>query len=326
MVLVGKRTRFSYATEDVDYATEATPERWLGIVTQVNDGDNKTDLLQVKTDSSTLNSDAYLKKIKMFGIEIVLLIQHGVPIAWAFGQDSVSGAGPYIHDISEAKLKSITGEVVNDDTNPHVERYLGCKPKSFKIEWNVGNPIVMRIPTVAQKDSHPDSITAYNTTNDAFKKYASKGTGSIAPFMSEQVDVIIGGVSLTSVFNGSIEGDHQMIAEPVCDSANAGYIAEPAETGRDFKVTLKGYVPSDVYYDTVRGWDNGLPISGTSKVEFVRGADDKMVFTLEDPVVESLSKTNDTDAKRVEFTLSLKPTNITPVVTDAIGVNYLTGV
>ena len=326
MVFTGKKSRFSYAVES-SYGTEATPDRWFGIVTKVEDGGNKNDLIQIKgVDESTLNVDAYLRGVMRRGIDITFLLQHGAPLAWVFGKDSVVDNldGTFTHTLTEDDLKSLTIEVAEKDySGDHIERYLGCKPNTFKVEWNAGNPVIHTINVVAQNSTHPDSITAYNTTNDAFKKYTAY---DIEPLQSKQVDVMIGGVDVDVCISGSIELDYGLKAEPVCDSATGELIAEPYPTKREFTVMVRGYVKSDTFYDSILALDSGSKLTGTTEVKISRSTTDYVKYIITDPIVESISKPIDVDAERTEFSITLKPTNITVEIMDAIGVNYLTGV
>jgi len=325
-MFVGKKSRLSYAVES-SYGTEATPDRWLGIVTRVEDGGNKNDLIMIKgVDSDTLNVDAYLRAVMRRSIDITLLLQHGAPLAWVWGQDSVVDNldGTFTHTLTEADLKSCTIEVAERDySGDHVERYLGCKPNTFRVEWNAGNPVTHTINVIAQDTTHPDAVTPYNTTNDAFKKYTAY---DIAPLQSKQVDVTINGVDLSTTISGSIELDHGLVAEPVCDSALGDKIAEPYPTKREFTVTVRGYVPTDVYYDSILGMDTGDRLTGVTEIKMSRSATDYVKYVISNPIVESISKPIDVDAERTEFTIVLKPTNVTVEIMDTIGVNYLTGV
>ena len=325
-VFVGKKSRVSYGLEST-YGTEATPDRWPGIVTRVEDGGNRNDLVTVKgVDSDTLNIDAYLRAVMRRSIDITFLMQHGALLAWVWGQDSVVDNldGTYTHTLTESNLSSLTIEVAERDSGgDHVERYLGCKPNTFRVEWNAGNPVTHTINVIAQDTTHPDSVTAYNTTNTAFKKYTAY---DIAPLQSKQVDVTINGVDLNTTLSGSIELDNGLVAEPVCDSGLGDKIAEPFPTKREFTVNVRGYVSSDVYYDSILSMDTGDRLTGVTEVKISRSATDYVRYTISNPIVESISKPIDVDGERTEFTIVLKPTNVTVEVRDAIGVNYLTGV
>jgi hypothetical protein len=333
-VFTGKKTRLSFKKEST-YGTNPTGiDGWLGIVQKFDPSSDERTLLKITgLDSSTWNADDYINTVIKYGGTIDLWIQTCAPIAWVWGKDAVTGTEPYTHTISESSLSSMTIEVANEAltvANSHLEQYLGVMFSGAKIGWSAGNPVLMTMNWVAQDRTATDgSPTTYESTNTATKKYNASGSGSIAPFMYSDVDVQIEGVDMPRTISGSISIENNLGVDVVCDNDLGNKISEPYTQHREFTVELNGYVTTDSEYDSFLAlYDGSALTGGTNSITFTRSASDKVVFTLDSnyTYVETFRKTHDVTADRVEYSMTIKTVNISPVATDSVSVNYITEV
>ena len=135
--------------ETVAWGTEVTPAKDLGVVTKIG-MKNTNNTEQHYSLSTRLAQDT---TVANFGAEgdVVMRFKHGRILEYAIGAVSHAFTTPdTVHTFTVGTLPSFTlDDGINSGTD-YVDRYLGCKVNSLKINAELGQPLMMTANLVAK--------------------------------------------------------------------------------------------------------------------------------------------------------------------------------
>lgn len=315
---LGKRTRFSYAREDVAYGTANDAETWSYIPVQSFTPSSKSEVMPISTLDSTdsRNVDAYFETLRTIGGSLEGLVQHFRFLTMAWGKDTnVTGT----HTIGELDdIPSFSMNVAYQHTTPHAIDIMGCKINRLDLACAKGEFLKFTAEIIGQK-SADHAVRAYQSLV-AMKYYPTIGADHITPYAYNDVEIEINGVNYSAVDTVKMTINNNLLAEPTLDSSNTKRIAEPIPQIREYEAAFTVRMATDDLYDL---WNAGAEIGTDPTVTFARTAPtDQIVFTLEDCVLESaISPYNITEGV-VLVELPMKVRKISVVETGSLDVDY----
>jgi len=317
---IGKRSRHSYARESVyGTANTATLYSWLGVIQSITPN-SKSELMQINAmdDVDSRNVSDYFETLRNYGGSIELYLQHCRALMFAIGSDTLTGASPYVHTLTETDtLPSFTLNFGYQHTTDHAVDYTGCVINKLDINCTKGEFVKATMEFVAQ--SGTDHAFRSYQTGDAFKKYPSVGGGSITPYSYADATVTING---TTYCPDSIRMsvNNNLLSEPCLNSDNDKRIAEPIPQLREYEASATIKMSTDDLYDI---WESGTYAATDPVITFTRTAvSDFVEFTLEDAVLESAISPFNINDGIVLVELPFKVKKIGIVETNAINVDY----
>ena len=320
--MLGKRTRHSYAIEDVAYGTanDAATYSWMGIVQSISPS-SKSEILQINSmdDVDSRNVSDYYETLRNYGGSIEFFVQHCRPFMLAIGDDTLTGA--YIHTLTETDtLPSFTLNFGYAHTTDHAIDYTGCVVNRLSIECTKGEFMKASMEFVAQ-NGEDNEFRSYQS-GAALKKYSTVGgVDPIRPYMYSDATVTING---TTYCPDSIKMsvNNNLLSEPCLNSGNDKRIAEPIPQLREYEANMTIKMSTDDLYDL---WELGAYATTDPVITFARTTgSDQVVFTLEDAILESaISPFNISDGiVLVELPFKVKKIGI--VETNSMNVDYST--
>lgn len=150
------------------------------------------------------------------------------------------------------------------------------------------------------------------------KKYPSIGAGSILPYHYSNVNVNINGTDYCEVDSIKMSINNNLLSEPVLCADNSKRIAEPIPQLREYDASATVRMNTDAFYDM---WETGTYITDPV-ITFARSVSDKIVFTLNDAVLESAISPFKITEGVVLVELPFKVTSIGIVETNALAEQY----
>ena len=319
---IGKRSRHGYALEST-YGTANTADNysWLGVIQSITPN-SKSEIMQINAmdDVDSRNVSDYYETIRNYGGSIELYLQHCRALMLAIGDDTLTGSSsPYVHTLTETDtLPSFTFNFGYQHTTDHAVDYTGCVINKLDISCAKGEFVKASIEFVAQAGA--DYAFRSYQSGDAFKKYPSVGDNSITPYSYADATITINGDTYCpDAIKMSV--NNNLLSEPCLNSDNDKRIAEPIPQLREYEASATIKMSTDDLYDI---WETGAYVDTDPVITFERSTNDKVVFTLENAILESaLSPFNINDGI-VLVELPFKVTKIGIVETNAIGVDYST--
>jgi len=311
-MLIGKRERMSWIEETswgsggtmsngevVGYDVTITPDFSKGYLDTLSAGaDNRWVGRQDKS------------------IEVLNYSMQFVPYNWRWLKYlfdvSDTGSDPYTHTFSLADtLNSFKLEWAKRHTTNHVLTLTGNVVKSATLkfaragEGNTESNIWVTLECIAKTLSQGSSVTTL-----------SGGNPSKVPFQSRNVKLTLEGNEITEVNSGEMTITTGVREEDsmYCNSTLDMAIGEPIPlvqkiTGR-FNINIK----DKTFFDM---WDSEDALTGTNKLEIIRGADDDIVFTFTDFYVHRGVAPTTIDGV-TNVTLVWQANSVAPVATDDI--------
>ena len=316
---IGKRTRHSYALESsYGVANIATNWSWLGVIQSISPS-SKSEIMQINgmDDSDTRNVSDYVETLRKYGGSIEFFVQHGRGLNLGYGTDTLTGSSPYTHTFVEGNiLKSFDLNFGYQHTTDHAIDYLGCVVNQMSLECSKGEFLKCNLEFIAQ-DGVDHAFRPYQS-GDEGKKYPSVGSGSIRPYSYSDAEVNINGVTYCPE-NVKMSLNNNLLAEPCLNSDNGMRIAEPIPQLREYEASMTIKIATDNLYDL---WETGAYIGTDPTVTFERSSNDKIVFTLEDAILESAISPYNISDGLVLVELPFKVKKIGIVETNSINVDY----
>lgn len=314
---LGRRTQFNYAIEGVAYGTPNTAATfaWLGQVEKVTPDDSKDikDIVAMD-DTDTRDVSGHDILVKRYGNTISFKPQHMRHLVLPFGNtDVMTGTSPYVHTIGLGAnvLPSFGMQVGFQHTSPFGIRYDGCVCKTYEIGSTKGDFVRCAMSTVAKTATKITSFKSYQATSLALKKYTNT---QLRPFRHSDVSAVLGGVDYSGALNQwRISMDNGLVAEPHDDDT----ISEPIPGLRIWSGSLDINMASSTVWDLVEA-----AATTTLVITLQKTSSDKVVFTVNDPILEVANPPFDVTQGLVNVSIPFKATSISPVVTDAISVDY----
>lgn len=314
---LGRRTQFNYAIEDVAYGTPNTADTfaWLGQVQKFTP-DDKLDIreLDAMDDTDTRNPTTHDVLVKRYGGTLAFLPQHMRHLILPLGPDTFgAGAGPtYEHTIVPGNtLPSFGFEVGFQHTTDFGIRYDGAVAKTYEIGSTKGDWVRCTMGIVAKTGTKITSYKSYQAASLALKQYTK---AQLRPFRHSDITLTINSIEYQVALNTwRLSLDNQVVAEPHDDDT----ISEPIPGLRKWSASFDVNMASSALWDLKEA-----AVATTISVEIAKSAADKVVLTLDNPTIESLNPPFDVTAGLVNVTLPVVCTSITPVITDAIDVDY----
>lgn len=314
---LGKRTRHSYALETTYGTANTAPTySWMGLVQSITPT-SKSEILAINSmdDDDTRNVSDYFETLRNYGGSVEFFVQHCRPIMMAIGSDTMTGT--YVHTLTEGKtLPSFTLNFGYAHGTDHAIDYTGCIVNRLNIECAKGEFVKATMEFVAQNGT--DHAFRNYQTGAAMKKYSTVGSGSIRPYMYSDASVTINGITYTPD-NIKMSINNNLLSEPVLDSSNDKRIAEPIPQLREYEASMTIKMATDNLYDL---WETGAYIGTDPVITFARSASDKVVFTLEDAILESAISPFTISDGIVLVELPLKVKKIGIVETNNINKDY----
>lgn len=316
--MLGKRTRHSYAIEDVAYGTanDALTYSWMGIVQNISPT-SKSEILQINAmdDDDTRNVSDYFETMRTYGGSIEFFVQHCRSFILAIGDDALTGS--YTHTLTETdELPSFDLNFGYAHTSDHSIDYTGCVVNRLNIECTKGEFMKATMEFVAQNGI--DHAFRDYQTGDALKKYPTVGSGAIRPYMYSDAAVTINGLTYTPE-TVKMSVNNNLLSEPVLDSGNDKRIAEPIPQLREYEASMTIKMATDNLYDL---WETGAYATTDPVITFARAAGDQVVFTLEDAILESAISPFNVSEGIVLIELPFKVRKIGIVETNNMNVDY----
>lgn len=321
---LGKRSRHSFALENVTYGTVNTAANWssLGVVQSIVPS-SKSELLAINSmdTSDTRNVNDYYENLRTYGATVEFLLQHCRPLVLAWGSDTFTVGSPDEHVITEANTLPSFGLNFGygHATAPHAMDYSGCVVNKMDISCTKGEMLKCSAEIVAQ-DGANHAVRGYQT-GDGLKHYPITGTGAIMPYQYSDVGITINGTTYTDVQSLRMTINNNLLSEPVLDSGNDNRIAEPIPQLREYDASMTVKMSSVALNDL---WELGTKIATDPVITFQRGADDHVVFTLENATLESALHPFTVSEGMVVIELPMKVEKIAVVETNDLGTDYST--
>ena len=319
---LGKRARHGYALESTyGTANAVTTYSWMGVIQSISPS-SKSELFQINAMGETdgRNVSDYIETLRSYAGTVEFLVQHCRPLLLAYGTDTVTGAtAPYTHTfVEDNTLKSFTLNFGYQHTTDHAIDYTGCVVNRMDIECSKGEFMKCTLDFVAQT-GEDHAFRSYQT-GDAYKEYATVGSGSnvIRPYMYSDATVTINGTTYTPE-TVKMSLNNNLLSEPVLNSSNDKRIAEPIPQLREYEASMSIKMATDDLYDL---WETGTYAETDPVVTFERSTNDKVVFTLEDAVLESAISPYNINDGIVIVELPFKVKKIGIVETNSISTDY----
>jgi len=319
---IGKRTRASYAKESTyGTACDAGNYSWMGVVQTVSPS-SKSDIIQVNAmdDSDTRNVSDYFETLRHYSFSVEFLVQHARPLYFAWGSDILSSND---HTITGTNtLPSFTFQVGYSGSTNHVMTYTGCVINKLDIECTKNEFMKCTAEVVAQNSTTTDTFKDYQNSNVVMKKYPSVGTGSeyILPYHYSNSNININGTDYCEVDTIKMSINNNLLSEPtLCsETGKEKRIAEPIPQLREYDASATVRMSTAEFYDM---WETGTYITDPV-ITFERSSNDKIVFTLEDAVLESAISPFNIGEGMVLVELPFKVKSIGIVETNDLSVQY----
>lgn len=319
---LGKRTYCSYAKETT-YGDAASPASnrysWPGLVQSIT-MNSKSDIMAINSmsDTETRNISDYIETLRHYGLTLDFFVQHCRPLMFAFGSDTYSSGSPCTHLLTnENILPSFTLNFGYKHTPDHALDYIGCVVNQMNLSCSKGEFLKCSMEIIAQNGE--DSTFRNYQTGDAKKKYPAVGTNSIRPFAYSDVEVTINNETYTQVDSIKMAINNNLLAEPTLNNDANLRIAQPIPQLREFNASMTIKMDSDDLYDL---WETGSYAGTDPTITFQRSINDKVIFTLEDAILESaISPFNISDGI-VLVELPFKVKNIKVEEINNLSVNY----
>lgn len=315
---LGRRTQFGHAIEGVSYGTPnpAPTWAWLGQVEKVTPSDAKDikDILAMD-DIDERDVAGHDILVKRYGNTISFKPQHFRHLILPYGDavDTIAGTDPYTHTISTGAmtLPSFGMEVGFKHTSPFGIQYDGCVCKTYEIGSTQGDFVRCTMGVVAKDANKITSFSSYQSTSLALKKYTN---AQLRPFKHSDVSIVLGGVEYkTALKQWRMSMDNGVVAEPHDEDT----ISEPIPGLRIWSGSLDINMSSSAVWDLVEA-----ATATTLVITLEKSANDKVVFTVNNPTLEVANPPFDITQGLVNVQIPWKATSISPVVTDAIDVDY----
>lgn len=315
---IGPRTQANYAIEDVDYGTPntATTWGWLGIVEKIMPADDKEVKAILGMDDvdsrDVLGHDILVNK---YGNTVTFKPQHFRHLVLPYGDavDTHTGTDTITHTIAlTAKtLPSFGMEVGFQHTSPFGIRYDGNVCNTYEIGSSKGDYVRSIMGLIAKDGTKITSYKAYQSSVVTLKKYT---TAQLAPFRHQHVSIELNSVEYKTALNQwRLSLDNDCLAEPHDEDT----ISEPIPGLRKWSGSL------DINMSTSAAWDlSKAGVATTIVVTLTKSATDKVVFTVNNPVLGAVNPPFDVTSGVVNVSIPFKADSITPVVTDTLDVDY----
>lgn len=318
---LGKKTYHSYAKEGTyGEAAVATTYSWAGIVQTISIN-SKSDVIQINSmsDAETRNVSDYIETLRHYGATVEFLVQHCRPLIFGWGSDVMTGAiAPYTHTITATStLPSFTLNFGYEHTTDHALDYTGCVVNRVDLACSKGEFLKCTMEVVAQ-NGVDHAFRSYQT-GDGMKKYPAVGSGAVRPYAYSDAIVTINGITYTEVDAVRMTINNNLLSEPTLNDTVNNRIAEPVPQLREFDASVTVKMATDTLYDL---WETGTYAGTNPTITFQRGAEDMVVFTLVDAVLESAISPFNISEGLVLVELPFKVKNITVVETNALSADY----
>lgn len=235
---------------------------------------NWQDILNAGDSSRAVSARVKGTKYLNFSLEFT-------PHDWSFMKYVMSnadaGSNPYTHTFTEASaIQSFKLEWVRYGGTDSVITLTGCVIKKVSIRFQKatgeGTDGFVRVVAecVAKDNSEGSSVT---TLSDSVPTSASV-------LQYRHVKLTLEGNEIVEVNNGELTIDNSISEgdSTYCNSTTDNLISEPIL--REFRIGLRINVnqKDNTYYDM---WDSEAALTSTNKLEFIKGANDDMIFTFE---------------------------------------------
>lgn len=317
---LGKRSRHSYAIDDVTYGVVNDALTWssLGVVQSIIPN-SKSELMQINSmdDSNTRNVNDYYESIRTYGATVELLLQHCRPLALAWGSDAYVGGVPDTHVITEEDtLPSFGLNFGYGHTLPHAVDYAGCVVNKMDIACAKGEFVKCSMDLVAQ-DSADHAFRTYQS-GAGLKHYPVTGAGAIMPYQYSDAVVELNDTVFSEVQNVRLTINNNLLSEPVLDRSNDNRISEPVPQLREYDASITLKMATDDLYDL---WD-GSAMTHNPVIKFQRAADDYIEFELVKATLESAISPYNISEGVVIVELPMKVEQIVPTEYNDISVDY----
>jgi len=270
--ILGKREQISWGAETT-YGTGVTVTEIFGYdcVLTPSDAQNYQEVLNSGNNVRSLAAHAVGPLSLSFSLEFT-------PVNWKFlqfcGYGVTDAGGPaYTHTFALANaVASFTCErAMNKDDTDVVRTYDGCVVKSMAIRFSKASGsgtegfIKVSMDCVAQGYTDGSSVTSLSVV-------------SASPFQWRHAKLTVGGSEVVEVNSGELSIDNGINEDNsrYCNSTLNREIGEPIPEVNRVSGSLSVNTKDNTY---ISDWAGAITISGTNKLEFIRGSDDKIVFT-----------------------------------------------
>ena len=283
--MIGKREQISWGDETT-YGTAVTPTEIVGkdVVVTPNFSKGYQEVLSAGADSREIEGLVAGPEDLRFTLEFI-------PVNWkwlkyVFGSVSDGGSGPYTHDFSLSNtVQSFTLEWAKRGSTNHVITLAGCVVTRATVRFSKA--------TGAGRDGH------IRVSLDCVAKTLSTGTTittlsppTAIPFQYRMVKFTLDGSEIPEVNNGEIVFDNTIDPNDsrYCNATYDKSIGEPIPKTFRISGRINVNIKDSTYFDL---WDAETAVSGSTKLEFIRGADDDLDLTFSDFfVLDAVAPTN----------------------------------
>lgn len=314
---LGKRSYFSYAIEDVAYATANTAVTWawIGAVQKWTPSNEKNikplSSLDVDNGRDVSGHDILTKKN---GGVLEFYPQHFRHLIIPFGinSDSFAAGAPDVHTITgQNTLHSIGMQSGFHHTSPFGIQYTGGVCRKYEIGSSQGDYVRCTMDMAAKDTSKITSFKAFQASAEGLTKYAETVR---PPFMHHHVSVLLNSVEYKAELNQwRLSVDNQLVEE-YHDSET---ISEPIPGIRKCEASLNLNLKSSVVWDLAE-----TDALTTAVITIEKTANDKAVFTLNNPLLGSINPPHNIEDSVVKVNLPISCTSVSPVISDDISVDY----
>ena len=288
---LGKRTRFSYAHEDIYGTVTTSGAGWGYIPVESVTPSSKSEIVQINTlDSSdagdSRNVDDYFESLRRYGLSVEGLIQHFRFCAMAWGENNDVYAAD-THTISESNdvQPFSTNFGYQHSVNPGIMEYLGCKINKLDFACTKGEFLKFTAEIVAQKATSGPLWKSPTSYTDGRKQYSMD---DLLPYHYSHIDIELNNVGYCETDAIKMSINNNLLSEPVLCSANEKRIAEPVPQLREYDASATIRIDNIALYDL---WETGTKFTNDPVITFTRdrgaGDVDVLTFTLVNTTLES---------------------------------------
>jgi len=319
--LLGRRSVFNYAVEDVTYGVKNTAVTWAwpGPVEKITATDNQ-ELYEFNpmdgVDARTVGE--YYPKAK-FGGTMDMLVQHmRFPMLCMGMTDAMTGAAdPYTHTFAQADvLQSMSFQAghLHSSTNFGKE-YTGIMCNKGDFNFAKGDWMRFTADFVAQNVAKITSYKSYQAASESLKKYT---LANIRPYRSSDLTLKINNVDISPYITQARLGfDNQLMVDEAMDTATGELIAEPAPQVQKWDAGITVKMKDSSLWDLFKA---GATVSNCSFK--VTNGTNNITWTLSGVKMKSANEPIDITQGIVIQDIALNITSVAVVENAAINVDY----
>jgi len=313
MVYIGDLNQVCFQEETTgSYGIDQSGTRsWIGLVQNFN----PTETAKLHNIRAIGKGQDYAQVVKG-GWDIAgtmeFFIQRGAMFKYVMGAPTTTGSPTYTHTMkADDTLESVTFELaqaISGATNDWLRRYTGAKINRYAIRATQGEPVMCTMDWVAQ------DVTS-STDGEKSAVIESGSPNYTTPFIFHHGKVTLNDGSpdvIAEITSFEAELNRNFVNQHYVDQAGVGEeIAEPIETGRDYRVTMTVNATETKWFDYVKAGseiDIQLQLIRTSGTDYAQ-------FDYYDAKLES-APINAPSTGVMEQTMTFKPKTGSIVVVD----------